>query len=109
MDAGWFWALLMSIPALIALMDGYGEEAIVATGIGALAIVGGLIAWPLGLAVALAGGATILWTLARRNARLDMERRHSAIIRTLKLRVGVSERPLPACLRRFAKPPSKVG
>jgi hypothetical protein len=55
MDAGWFWAVLMSIPALIALVEGYGEEALLAASVGALAIIGGTIAWPLGLAVALGG------------------------------------------------------
>jgi hypothetical protein len=108
MDAGWFWAVLMSIPALIALVDGYGEEALLAAGIGALAIVGEVIAWPLGLALALAGGGTILFVLARRNRQIDMMNRHRAIMRLLKLRVGVSDTPLPASLRRLVEPRSKV-
>jgi hypothetical protein len=108
MDAGWFWAVLMSIPALIALVEGYGEEALLAASVGALAIIGGTIAWPLGLAVALGGGGTILHVLARRNAQLDMERRHRAIMRLLKLRVGVSDAPLPHSLGRLARSRSKA-
>lgn len=99
MDATWFWAVLLGLPALVAACDAHRDETILALGMGALALAGGLLAWPLGLVLALAAWIVPLRRVAGLNARADMARRHAAIMRVLKDRVGVSDHPLPACLR----------
>jgi hypothetical protein len=96
MEAGWFWAVLLSIPAGIALVDGYREEAILGAAMSGLSIAGMLIAWPLGMGIAIASWVLLMRVVARRNARRDMEARHKAIMRLLKLRVGVTDAPARA-------------
>ncbi len=102
MDAGWFWAVLLVIPALIAACDGHRDETVLALAMGALAFTGGLILWPLGLVLALAAWAVPLARVARLNEEADRLRRHRLIITLLKLRVGVSDTTLPASLRPTA-------
>ncbi|HYF56994.1 MAG TPA: hypothetical protein VEA41_22275 [Salinarimonas sp.] len=99
MDAGWFWAVPAAIPAIIALIDGHREEAVLGAGMAALAVAGGVLTAPLGLALVALAWAVVLPLVARLNGHADMERRHRLIMCLLKLRVGVSDRALPASLR----------
>ncbi len=99
MDAGWFWAVPAAIPAIIALIDGYHQEAVLGAGMAALAVAGGVLTAPLGLALVALAWAVVLPLVARLNGHADMERRHRLIMCLLKLRVGVSDRALPASLR----------
>ncbi len=96
MDAAWFWTVLAAIPAAIALIDGHRDEAVLGAGMAALAVAGGLLFAPLGLALGALAWGVVLPLVAGLNQRADMERRHRAIMRLLKLRVGVSDGPLPA-------------
>jgi flagellar motor component MotA len=93
LEIAWFAAALGAVPALVALVDRQRDEARLGAAMAALAGVGALLAPALGIALALGAWAVVLPLVRRRDARRDMERRHRAIMRLLKLRVGVSDRP----------------